>query len=56
MDVMSLTVPAIFGSVFSRSSTFLMELRTVAWFLASYSAPISFKERFVSERMSYIET
>mgnify|MGYP004577110213 CR=1 FL=1 len=34
-EVMSLTVPAIDGSFFRSCSTFLMELRTVAWFLSS---------------------
>ncbi len=33
-----------------------MELSTVAWFLSSYSTPISFSERFVSERIRYIDT
>ena len=56
MEVMSLTVPAMEGSVLRRSSTFLMELRTVAWFLSSYSAPMSFRERFVKERIRYMET
>ena len=56
MEVISRTVPAIAVSVLSRSSTLRMELRTVAWFLSSYWAPISLRLRLVSDRIRYMET
>ena len=55
-EVISLIVPAIAGSFLRRSSIFLMELSTVAWFLSSYSVPMSLSDRFVSERMRYMDT
>ena len=54
LEVMSLTVAAMVGSVFIMSSIFFIEDMTVEWFLSSNSAPISLSERFVSVRIRYI--
>ena len=54
--VISRIVAPMTGSLFIRSSTFRIELRTVEWFLSSYCSPISFNDRFVRLLIRYIDT